>query len=358
MITRSGILESVHAYSKGAMGPALTALLSIQLVAVIVLLIRRRSKLSLDNLHPNTSYSEGLMRFFNQCLVYLVLFYLFGQTLPITSQIFLNEMVSFTPQDYGIYSAPILLIIVILTALFPLSKIKDEEPQRFNRLLKWMAAISALCPLTLLFFTHLTFFAIVGLWAAAFLLCSWLYAFVSDFLFPWLEKLIKKDRTALRRNMTIANFFVHLGFAIMALGILCVENLSTAYDIHLGDGESITLENYIFRGHFLEDNDSADGVISYSFGVYVSTPGTLQHELIPRIDYYSKLETYQTIPATAAGILQDVQVILHKPVEDTDEDALLRMNFFPLMSWIWIGGGLMSAGGMLTLIKRHPVRIG
>jgi cytochrome c-type biogenesis protein CcmF len=184
MITRSGILESVHAYSKGAMGPALTLLLTIQLAAVIVLLIRRRSNLSQDNLKPNTSYSEGLMRFFNLCLVYLVLFYLFGQTLPITSQIFFNEVVSFTSQDYGIYSAPILLIIVILTALFPLTTIKDEEPQRFNRLLKWMAVFSALCPLTLLFFTHLTFLAMLGFWATAFLLSSWLYTFVLDFLFP------------------------------------------------------------------------------------------------------------------------------------------------------------------------------
>ena len=158
--------------------------------------------------------------------------------------------------------------------------------------------------------------------------------------------------------MTIANFLVHLGFAIMALGILGVENLSTAYDIQLGDGESITIENHLFSGHFLEDNESADGVISYSFSVQMSTPGTLQYELIPRIEYFSKQETYQSKPATTVSFLRDVQVILLKPVENADEVALLRMNFFPLMSWIWLGGGLMAAGGMLTLIKRDPVRTG
>jgi cytochrome c-type biogenesis protein CcmF len=143
----------------------------------------------------------------------------------------------------------------------------------------------------------------------------------------------------------------------MTLGILGVENLSTATDIHLGDGESITLENRIFRGHFLEDNDSSDGVISYKFGVYVSTTDTLQHELIPHINYYSKLETYQTIPATATGILQDVQVILHKPVENKDEDALLRMNFFPLINWLWIGGGLMVVGGFVSLLREYPAKM-
>ncbi|MCD6356630.1 MAG: cytochrome c biogenesis protein CcsA [Anaerolineaceae bacterium] len=354
LITRSGILESVHAYAKGAMGPALTVLLTIHLASVIGLLIKNRRVLSQKNRKLSTSYSEELVRIFNLCLVYLTLFYLFGQTLPITSQIFLNEMVSFTPQDYGIYSAPILLIMVILTALFPLGNMKDGEPQRFNRLLKWMAVISALCPLALLFFARLTFLAILGFWSGAFLLYSWLYTFIHDFLSPGIRRIIKKNQAASKIGKNPATICIHFGIALMVLGILGVENLSTSYDIYLGNGEFVTIEKYSFSGHFIEEDARIDGISSYGYRVDVRTPRASQYELIPLVEYFPKLDTYQTKPATSTGFLRDVQVVLYKPVENVDEDAHLQVSFFPLISWIWVGCALMVAGMILSLKKGTP----
>jgi cytochrome c biogenesis factor len=29
----------------------------------------------------------------------------------------------------------------------------------------------------------------------------------------------------------------------------------------------------------------------------------------------------------------------------------LRVTFFPLMSWIWMGGGLMAGGGLVSLVS-------
>jgi len=349
-ITRSGILESVHAYTSGAMGPVLTSLIALHLLAVIGLLVKRRHMFAKQPSQPSASYPDRLVRLFNACLVGLVLIYLFGQTLPLTSQLFLGEKNSFAPLDYEFYSAPLLLALVILTALFPLAHLKDTNPRRFKRSLVGLLLVSALCPLAVLFFAPLTIYAVLGFWAAAFLLSSWLYALVRDFLLPVLSKPKKKSA----RSKSLGALCIHLGFAVMALGILGVENLSATHDVRLRVGEEITLAKHTFSGHFQQNYVTEGGIVRFAFGLTVISPGASQRKLVPLIEHYPKLKTLHAQPAIAAGFLQDVQVVMSQRPNTLDGKAALHITFFPLMSWIWAGGVLMAFGGLLALcVRKH-----
>jgi cytochrome c-type biogenesis protein CcmF len=108
LITRSGILESVHAYTSGALGPALTVLITLHILTVIY--FARKSHLIINQEPANqpASYSEKLIKCFNVCLLILVAIYLFGQTLPLTSQLILGEKRSFSQFDYETVSSPLL----------------------------------------------------------------------------------------------------------------------------------------------------------------------------------------------------------------------------------------------------------
>jgi cytochrome c-type biogenesis protein CcmF len=342
LITRSGILESVHAYTSGTMGPMLTLLISIHLIAALSLLIFRQGN-HVPKKEPRNS-SDRLISWFNACLVGLVLIYLFGQTLPLTSQLFSGQPASFSAQDYEHISAPLLLLTLILAAFCPLGKQMDTQPEKARRALLWMALISLPVPLALLFFFPLSLAAAAGFWAASFLLVSWLRALWLENLKPLLNKKEKIRYARLGVNI------LHLGMAILALGILGVETLSSTYEGQLATGDTISAGAYTFSAGDMHTYINESGNVIFDLDVNIEGPSGAR-QVQPAIIHYAKLGTLYAQPGLAVNWLQDVQVILEDTPEPPNRIYPMRIAFFPLINWIWAGGLLMVIGGTLGLLR-------
>jgi cytochrome c-type biogenesis protein CcmF len=351
LITRSGILESVHAYTSGAMGPVLTILVLLHVLTAAVLLILRCTLISETSSEKRSvSFSDKLTRLFNICLVVLVLIYLFGQTLPLTSQLFLSEKLSFTPQNYEQYSAPVLLLVVVLTALFPIASQKEADLKAFNRTIIILIVISIAVPLVLLIRYTLSTTAFIGFWAASFLLCSWLRALIQSVILPIFLK--KNGKTNHSRRMGLGSILIHLGFAVMALGILGVENLSVSHDMHLNEGSTLEISGHTITNLSQEIYQSKDGSLRFENKFKLTPPNGPPYELVPIIKHFPKLNSLHAQPAIAAGFLQDVQILMSEIPDSQENTSDARIAFFPLMSWIWAGGAIMSVGGLLALFVR------
>ena len=345
LITRSGLLESVHAYSSGAMGPALTALILLHLAACVLIFTRQRKALQILVPFKQASYSDRLTRLFNLCLVGLVLIYLFGQTLPLTSQLFGSESQSFSAGQYETYSAPLLLLLLVLTALCPYPSPAHDRPLWANRKkIIGLLSLAGLPVLALLYFYALSLPAILGFWAAFFLLLSWLAALWRD----WLRTLSTRKKPRTRLSVLL----LHIGLAIMALGIMGVETLSSVYEGQLVPGDSVAIGAYTIHAGTPQEYTNPDGNLVFELPVRLDNDA-FAHGLLPAILYYTKLDTLYAHPAIAYGWLQDVQVIMEELPEPSNRVYPLRVAFFPLISWIWAGGALMALGGLLGLVKRR-----
>jgi cytochrome c-type biogenesis protein CcmF len=320
----------------------LTLLISIHLIAALSLLIFRQGN-HVPKKEPRNS-SDRLISWFNACLVGLVLIYLFGQTLPLTSQLFSGQPASFSAQDYEHISAPLLLLTLILAAFCPLGKQMDTQPEKARRALLWMALISLPVPLALLFFFPLSLAAAAGFWAASFLLVSWLRALWLENLKPLLNKKEKIRYARLGVNI------LHLGMAILALGILGVETLSSTYEGQLATGDTISAGAYTFSAGDMHTYINESGNVIFDLDVNIEGPSGAR-QVQPAIIHYAKLGTLYAQPGLAVNWLQDVQVILEDTPEPPNRIYPMRIAFFPLINWIWAGGLLMVIGGTLGLLR-------
>lgn len=351
LLTRSGIIESVHAYARGAMGPILTVLIAINIFIVIFLLIKRWKTLGEKAKQDKKSYAFLLVCFFNMILVALVAIYLFGQTLPLTSQLIHGEKSSFTSEQYKFISAPLLLLMVLVTALFPIAHLKDSDQKKFKSILNWLIFISAVCPLLLLFFSRASVLTAVGFWAAAFVFSSWLYAFWANFLIPFTCKKRNKERIA--QVCRLGPILIHLGFAIMCIGILGVENLSSHHDIQLGVGDAVSVGSDLLIGQSHHYYTTNTGRVKYKFTVILSESNGVSNRFIPFIEYYPKVDTFYSEPAVHMNLWRDVQVVMSQRPSTSDGKAYLRVYIFPLMSWIWAGGAMMIFGGACACVQKN-----
>ena len=350
-ITRSGILESVHAYTNGAMGPALTILITLHILAVIIFSQKSHFIFNKEPSNQSTFYPEKLIKWFNVCLLILVAIYLFGQTLPLTSQLLPGDRISFSQFNYKTTSSPLLLVLVILAGLYPITHFKYADEKKFKCLLGGLAFISAFCPLILLGFFSLSIYMLLGFWAAAFLLCSWLYAFGCRILFPLFALFKKENRFSNRAGL--GTIVVHLGFAVAVFGILSVENLSSTYDVHLGVGEETTAGDFTLLGQNQRYYVTKNNIARSEFSVTAYAPTGSYRELTPSVEYYPKLGIFHTQPAIYTNLFHDLKIVIHQLPTAPNEKTGMYIAIFPLMSWIWVGGILLVIGGLLTLFARR-----
>jgi len=187
-------------------------------------------------------FQEKLFRWFNVTIVGLVMIYLFGQTLPLTSQVFGGEALSFSPMNYEQISAPLLTILCVVTALCPHASLKEEDKSTFWRRIIVLGACAILFPIAAFFFKEFSLGVLIGFWVAGFLLLSWSYAIFIDVILPVIQK--KYTR---KNNKRIGMLLIHLGLAVMVVGIMGVEILSRPFDWSIAPNEPLTLTGTTFN---------------------------------------------------------------------------------------------------------------
>jgi len=345
LITRSGILESVHAYASGTMGPVLTTLVLGHLSVVVLFIILRRRLLSKPQ-SAKISFQDRLFRWFNLCLVGLVAIYLFGQTLPLTSQLVYGETIAFRPENYEQISAPLLALLCVLTALCPMANLYDKDRAAFWRRILVLSVWAMVFPIAALFFTTFSLAVVIGFLVAGFLLLSWLVALVSDVILP----AAKSKNVRGKLGMII----LHLGLAAMAVGIMGVETMTSPFDRFIALDETSELAGYSFTLTKRDSTIAQDGDVIFVEEMRLVKPAGRSVSITPSIEHLSKFGSLHAVPAIRAGFFQDVQVVLKDIPPSQVGAADFRITFFPLMSWIWAGGALMTLGGSISLFLNRP----
>ncbi len=347
LLTRSGLIESVHAYSAGAMGPVLTVLIGINILAAAGLALKRRDMFADGEPEKIFRTQDRLIIILNKIILILAGIYLFGQTLPLTSRMFTQQSRSFSPAQYVFYSAPVLLALLIVSALCPSAQMWEDDRKKFWRVNAALAGAAIIITLFFLMQWNIQPFSALGFWACAYLLVCWLYAFWKDVIQP-----AAKHRLAAGKVMRgrLGSIIIHLGFGVMSLGILGAENLEQHAEISLGIMESVRTDFLTLETRSIREVQVHSGQTDYELDILVDEQGR-QFGLTPVLEYFNKRDMYHAQPAIHANASRDVQVVMTALPDGLEQKATLMIYMFPLMSWIWTGGALMVLGGSIQLFQ-------
>lgn len=58
-------------------------------------------------------------------------------------------------------------------------------------------------------------------------------------------------------------------------------------------------------------------------------------------------------PSVRSSFIKDIYLTLEPPVRSTSNEAKIKVFIKPMVMWLWIGGGLMALG---TLLSAFPGR--
>jgi cytochrome c-type biogenesis protein CcmF len=344
--TRSGMIQSVHAFARSNLGPYFLTAIGLTLVGSLALILRRRRLLEERRPSESLLSREGL--FTLAILLFLVITgsVLVGSVLPTLTEALTGRRFEATPEWFDRVTAPQFAALTLVLALCPVAGRQKLEARRAVPGLVGGAAVAGLAALS--GFTRplsLLGFALVGM-----ALGTALTEIARDVLArsrregenPLVALAVLVDRNRRRYG----GYIVHLGIALLLVGVIGTRMYPLERNLSLTAGEPAQVGRYTLVFEELRQDLFSDRLATWAV-LSVYRGDAYWVTLTPRLERYANFDQTVTTPALRAGLREDLYVVLTGWSAD-GATATFKVFVNPLASFLWLGGLVFLAGGAVA----------
>ena len=347
-ITRSGVIQSVHAFGRSPIGAYLAGFIALCILAFALLLRPRRQLLRDEPDAEQLLSRESGFLLTNVLLCGTAAAVLAGTLYPALAEALQGRQVALAVSFFERTFGPLALLILLILGLCPWLAWGKTSPARLGRRL-WPALLAAGLAAPLAFALGVRQIApLLALCTCAFVGASLLAASVRD----GAAALRRQEGTwraglgrLARRRRRYGARLVHLGVVLIAVGVVGSSAYPQETEAALAPGARLGVRGYTltYQGHVVEQEADRQ---SYTAVVTVSRGGRTLATLRPQKVYHWRAEQWVTETAIHATLARDLYLILAGLEADGTATFVVLIN--PLVAWLWIGAVLLLIGGALA----------
>jgi cytochrome c-type biogenesis protein CcmF len=356
-MTRSGVVQSVHAFGDD---PMLAKLFTGFMVTILTvsfgLVIYRLPLLKARNELDSWASREAAFLVNNWILLFAAMFVLFGTMFPTLSEAVTGERLTVAAPFFNKWMAPVGLALLVLTGTGPLLAWRKSALKNLRDQFLW--------PLAAAVVTGAGVMALgIPLWASGlcFALCGYVVGtVVQEF---WRGGKIRRKNTGTdmvtaiiglvgRNKRRYGGYIVHVGVVLICLGFAGTGSKKDL-QVLLQPGQEAKLGRYVIRNDGVKVNDDGQKqTVTAYLPVFIN--GKQVDTLYPAKWYFRKHEQEPTTEvAIRRTLAEDLYVVMAAPPEVKDQSASLEIFINPLVNWIWIGFGVIALGTGIALLPER-----
>ena len=341
MVTRSGILNSVHSFTQSAIGPLFLTLLSVTIVASAVVVVLR---LPPPDHHAPLGTRATAFLVNNVLLVAIAATVLIGTLFPLFVEALSGSQVSVGAPYFERVVGPLALGLIVLVGIGPSLPWGGWTPRSRRRLVPGVTA-AAIAAVVLAIVSSPPEL-VAGVAAAGFALGQSTWYIVdrsrsSSTSVGW----ARRFGSVARHRRSLGGLVVHVGVAVMALAIVAAGVGRRDTVVTLRPGETTTLGSYAVTFVDLRDETRPDRAVVVADANASGPTGPIA--LQPSLSVFRTSTQAIATPAISASVTGDLYLTL-TDVDRTAGAATFRLGLRPFMSWLWIGGGIAALGGLVA----------
>jgi cytochrome c-type biogenesis protein CcmF len=364
LLTRSGMVQSVHAFAQSPVGGYFRAFIIVALSGSLYLLFDRLPYLKSENQMESIVSRESSFMFNNLILLAACFAVFWGTMFPIISEAVTGSKITVGPPFFNKVNVPIAIFLMFLTGVGPLLAWRRASPDSLKRNFLWPAIIALACGVVLYFRGVQHFYAWLSLVMSVFVTVT----IVREFYKGAAARRVGTGETFLEAvvNLTLRNtrryggYIVHFGFVLLFIG-LAGQAFTTDAEGELGIGDTLPVREYTLRMEKLGVEETPN------YGAQKATVGLFQYgtkvaNLYPEKRLYKAGQ--ETQPTTEVAIFStarnDLYVVFQGGTRD-GKKAVIQVFYNPLTQWVWIGAIVLVAGTLIallpnkkTIIRRRP----
>jgi cytochrome c-type biogenesis protein CcmF len=349
--TRSGLIQSVHAFARSNLGPYFLAAIGLTLIGSLALMVNRRSILADPRPVGRLLSRDGM--FFLTLILFLTLTasVLIGSVLPTLTEALTDQRFEAGPRWFDRVTGPQFGALVLVMGFCPLLGRAADSLRRLRRrglplllggvLAPIVAAIAGFTqPISLLGF------AVIGLAGATTL---------AEYGRDTLARSRRRGENLLqalwhlfgRNRRRYGGYLVHTGVILIALGVVGTRMYPLEAEKVLSPGEPVTVGDYTLVYEELRQKPADDHLSTWA-SVAVYRDETPLATLQPQMNQYVNFEQTVSVPSLRATLKEDLYLVL-AGWDMGGTTATFKIFVNSLASFLWLGGLIFLAGGAVAL---------
>ena len=352
-LTRSGVLNSVHTFTEGPLGPWFLGFLCFSVVGSLALILWRlpllRSKTKLESLISR----EATFLYNNLLLVALCLTILWGVAFPMLSELVRGTTVTVGQPYYNFFLRSFGLPLLLLMGIGPLIAWRRASLKSLGRTFVIPAITAVVAGIALLIAgAGSSTPGMIAYTFSAFVLASIVLEFwrgtrarrtLSNV--GWLRAL---GELVSRNRRRYGGYVVHAAIVLLAAGIAGSSAYGTETEGKLKPGQSLSSGGYTVTYRSLTREPKGNHVELRAL-VDVYRGGKQVGVMAPGKNEYLAEQQVSNEMAIRTDFLraEDLNLILDQPNEDGS--IFLKLVVKPLVNLIWLAGFIFVLGSVITL---------
>ena len=335
-LTRSGVLNSVHAFSESDIGPWLLSAFAVIVVASVGLIGWRGDALRRSDAISSPFTREGAFLANNLVFALFAFVVLLGTVFPLVVEVVRDRQIVVGEPFFDRLGVPLGLALLALMAIAPALPWRSAAGATARDRLFWPAwcGVAAL--------------AVALLWGAhglAPMLAFGLGGFAAGSALRHLAAATRARGPLGLVGRSSGGMIVHLGIICIAVALAASNSFTRSQELDLVEGRPASFAGHTFtlRGIETTTDDRATSVRAL-----VSIDGGRAYA--PAITKYVRIGMTVGTPSVRTGFARDVYLTLEPPVRQDSGRARIKVFVKPMILWLWVGTGVTVLGTLAALV--------
>jgi cytochrome c-type biogenesis protein CcmF len=344
-LTRSGVLDSVHAFTTSGIGPTILGFFALIVAVTVGLIAWRGERLRSPGAIDSPVSREGAFLANNLLFAAFAFVVLLGTVFPLLAEAINGQRISVGSPYFDRMTMPIVVALLFLMAIAPVLPWRKASAELLRHRIQWPAALAVLTVVVSV---------ALGVRGLNPLVVFGLGAFAAGSAG---RQLVLATRRQGRRGLlgrANGGMIVHIGVVVIAVAFAASHSFAHRTQVSLHPGQSQSL-----GGH----------TITYLGVVTVNHPNRQAVEARLRVDggeifrpaisQYNGGSTPVGTPSVKSTPRDDLYLTLVDAPTNPGDPATIGIIVQPLIMWLWIGGGIMAIGTALAAWpgrRRNPIQ--
>ncbi len=247
-LVRSGVLQSIHAFGNNTVGPYILGLIGVVVIGSTVLIVSRLDDLRSEKRIDSLVSRESVFLVNNLLLVGLTAVIAWGTFFPLISELFTGSKASLAAPWFDRYTTPLAILLVLFTGIGPLLAWRRVSWASAKRVFRIPLIVGVAATVLLVLFTDAARkpWALALFGFAAFAITGLVQEFWNGA--PARHKISGGSMAGAliavvsRNRRRYGGYIVHIGIAVVLIGIAASSSFQTNREVSLRPGETTVVD--------------------------------------------------------------------------------------------------------------------
>lgn len=349
-LTRSGVIQSVHAFAQSNIGPFFATFLLVSMTFSFGLLFFRLGDLKAENRLETFASREAAFLLNNWILLGILFAVLWGTLFPLFSQAVTDAQVAVGPPFFNRINVPLGLGLLLLIGVGPLFAWRRTSLASLRQNFALPVAIALATAGFLAALGVRNLYVLISFALCAFVILTILLEFHQGTRIRQRNTgegyLFALYRLSCRNRRRYGGYVVHLGLVLLFAGFTG-KAFTAEKEFVLKYGESVQFDKYTATYEALVHSEDANKSVDAA-ALTLSRAGRFLGTLLPQRHFYKNFEQSTTEVSIYSTFWEDVYLVL-VGYSQGGQSAKFQVFVNPLVNWVWAGSTILLLGSLWAI---------